>query len=343
MCYLGEIREPVLPPDVPEPLDFARLAWAAGFFDGEGTTIARSDARRPDYFQLEVSVPQSGPDGVPEVMRKFQDAMLGVGRIDPQPGGLMHKWCAGGRATAELSLALMWPWLGPVKRAQAVGAIDVVDRQYTEGRRRARPGRYRPTLVAHEIVSRGDARSLELAWAAGFLDAEGYFGLPRTYERRDESSGFVTRASASQHGLPNIPADVLVRLRQAVGGRIERHGEIDDFKWVIEGTQNVQAVLEAVRPWLGTVKITQAIVALAKAESNRVRGDSDRCVRGHVYDRIYVRRNGAIHRICNACDRMNDRAKRVASGGKPRALRSPSTDASRVYAELGHDGRGGGI
>jgi len=313
-------------------LDFARLAWAAGFFDGEGTTIARSDARRPDYFQLEVSVPQSGPDGVPEVMRKFQGAMLGVGRIDPQPGGRMHKWCAGGRATAELSLALMWPWLGPVKRAQAVGAIDAVDRQYVEGRRRARPGRYRPTLVAHEILSPGDARSLELAWAAGFLDAEGYFGLPRRYERRDGSSGFVTRASASQHGLPNIPADVLVRLRQAVGGGIERHGEIDDFKWVIEGTQNVRAVLAAVRPWLGTVKITQATVALAKAESNRVRGDSEHCARGHVYDRIYVRPNGTIHRICNACDRMTDRARRVARGGEPRALRSPSSDPSRAYA-----------
>lgn len=258
--------------------------------------------------------------------------MLGVGRIDPQRGGLMHKWCAGGRATAELCLALMWPWLGPVKRAQALGAIRVVDRQYAEGRRRVRPGRYRPTLVAHEIVSPGDARSLELAWAAGFLDAEGYFGLPRSYERSDGSCGLVTRASVSQHGLPNIPADVLVRLRQVVGGRIEPHGDIDDFKWVIEGTQNVRAVLEAVRPWLGTVKITQATVALAKAESNRVRGDSEHCARGHVYDRIYRRPNGAIHRICNACDRMNDRAKRVESGGRPRALRSASSDPSRVYA-----------
>ena len=257
--------------------------------------------------------------------------MLGVGKIYPQPGGLIHRWSAGGRATSELSLALMWPWLGPVKRAQAMGAIELVDRQYAEGRRRARPGRYRPTLVAHDIVSPGDGRSLELAWAAGFLDAEGYFGLPRSYERSDGSSGFVTRASASQHGLPNTPADVLVRLRHALGGRIERHGDIDDFKWVIEGTQNVRAVLEAVRPWLGTVKITQATAALAKAESSRVRGDSERCARGHVYDRIYVRPNGSIHRICNECDRMNDRAKRVANGGKPRALRSASNDPSRAY------------
>jgi hypothetical protein len=29
------------------------------------------------------------------VLRKFQRAMLEVGRIDPQPGGLMHTWCAG--------------------------------------------------------------------------------------------------------------------------------------------------------------------------------------------------------------------------------------------------------
>lgn len=278
-------------------------------------------------------MPQSGRDGVPEVLRKFQGAMLGAGRINPQPGGLISKWSAGGRATAELSLALMWPWLGPVKREQAVTAIDVVDRQYTDGRRRARRGRYRPTLVAHQVVSPGDARSLELAWAAGFLDAEGYFGLPRTYARRDGSSGFVMRASASQNGLPSIPADVLVRLRRIVGGRIERHGDIDDFKWVIEGTQNVRALLDAVRPWLGTVKIAQATVALAKAEENRVRGDSEHCIRGHVYDRIYVRPDGTIHRICNACDRINDRARRLASGGKGRVLRSHSTDPSRVYAE----------
>jgi hypothetical protein len=324
---------PSLPDGIPQPLDRELLAWAAGFFDGEGSTIARTDRRRPDYVQLEVSVPQSGVAGVPEVLFKFQRAMLGVGRIVSQPGRVMHKWSGGGRVTNEMSLALMWPWLGAVKRAQAVAAIEIVDRRFAEGRRRVRAPRYRPTFAAHERVPMSDAGRLELAWVAGFLDAEGYFGLPRKYERRDGSIGFALRVSATQHGLPHVPADVLVRLQQAIGfGRIECHGEVDDFKWAAEGSVNVRAVFEAVRPWLGSVKIAQATSALVMATSSRVRGDSEHCNRGHVYDRTYVRPDGTIHRICNACDRLTERAKRAATGSKPRELRNLSTDPSRIYA-----------
>lgn len=326
------MREPILPPGVPEPLDQELLAWAAGFFDGEGTTIARTDSRRAEYFQLDVSVPQSGPHGVPEVLVKFQRAMLGVGFTYPQPRGDKYKWCAGGRVAAEMTLALIWQWLGPVKRAQAQAAFDVVDRQYAEGRYRARAPRYRPTFIGHDATLSTGPRRLELAWAAGFLDAEGYFGLPRKYERSDGSSGFVTRASATQHSVPGIPAEVLTTLQRILGlGRIERHGEPDDFKWVAEGFVNVSAVLEMVRPWLGHVKTTQAAAALTIAESSRLRGDAERCVRGHAYDRVYLRLDGGIHQICNACERMNERMRRAASGSKPRRLRNPSIDPSRVY------------
>src|SRR5438067_5383028 len=129
------VIEPVLPPNVPQPLDQELLAWAAGFFDGEGTTIARTDGRRPDYFQLDVSVPQNGRDAIPFVLQKFQRAMLGVGAIYAEPDGL-YKWRAGGRIGAELTLALMWPWLGTVKRAQAAIALATVERQYVDGRER---------------------------------------------------------------------------------------------------------------------------------------------------------------------------------------------------------------
>jgi hypothetical protein len=327
------VREPALLPGVPEPLDLELLAWGAGFFDGEGTTIARADRRRPAYFQLDVSVPQSGPEGVPEILLKFQRAMLGVGNIYPQPNGVMYKWRASGRIAAELTLALMWRWLGPVKRAQAQVAFDAVDRQYSEGRYRARVPRNHPTLVPHEPVTCTDSRRVELAWAAGFLDAEGYFGLPKRYQRSDGSSGFVTRASATQHGVPGVPAEVLTKLNRTLGlGRIERHGEPDDFKWVAEGVVNVSAVLEMVRPWLGPVKTSQAVAALMTAESSRLRGDAKRCVRGHSYDRVYVRPDGSIHHVCKACERVNERLKRAASGSKQRRLRNPSTDPSHVYA-----------
>ncbi len=262
---------------------------------------------------------------MPEVLLKFQRAMLGVGKIYPEPDGLC-KWRAGGRVGAELTLALMWPWLGSVKRTQASTALEIVVRQYAEGRYRARAPRYKPVFIAHEPAPPTDDRRLELAWAAGFLDAEGYFGLPRKYVRRDGSIGFVTRASATQHGQPHVPAEVLIQLHRIVGlGRIERHGEVDDFKWATEGLASVRAVLESVRPWLGSAKVAQATAALATAGSNRVRGDAEHCIRGHVYDRIYVRPNGAIQRRCNTCGRARDRAMRATQGSIPRRFRRPET------------------
>ena len=95
--------------------------------------------------------------------------------------------------------------------------MDIVERQYMDGARRRLPPRYRPDLVAHDAPRDNDPRRLEFAWVAGFLDAEGYFGLPKQYERRDGSAGFCTRVSATQHGLPNVPAEVLLRVHRVMG------------------------------------------------------------------------------------------------------------------------------
>jgi hypothetical protein len=296
----------------------------------EGSTIVKSDSSRPGYYQLELSVPQLGRRGVPPVLTKFQRAALGIGAIDAQSDD-MYKWCARGKIVVPLTLALMWPWLGSVKREQALAAIDVVERH--SGKRATRPARYDPVLTAHaDALNDGAAASTELAWAAGFLDAEGYFGNPKRYARSDGTFGLCVRGSATQHGELGIPAPVLERLRATLGGRIERHGEPDDFKWVIEGVGNVRRVVEAIRPWLGDVKLTQAEAALTAAEATRVRGDGERCIRGHVYDRVTVRPDGSVHRSCSACARITDRAERAASGGKARVVRNPPSDPTRVYA-----------
>jgi len=276
------VFEPVLPGNVPRPLDHELLAWAAGFFDGEGSTIARRDRRRLGYYQLEISVPQKGIDGIPEVVHKFQRAMLGMGSVRPEVDS-MYKWRARGRIAVPLCLALLWPWLGPVKRAQAMSAITAV-REHQD--RATRPPRYNPTLIAHPTPTPADATRLSLAWAAGFLDGEGSFGNPGTYERKDGTFGFRIRASATQHGEVGQPAEVLVRLRSILGGRIERHGAPDDHKWVREGASGVRDVVESLKPWLGSIKLAQAAASLVKSESNRTRGTSELCVRGHVYDRV---------------------------------------------------------
>lgn len=326
------MQEPVLPPDVPRPLDEELLAWAAGFFDGEGSTYARRQTARPDAFQLDVSVSQSGPAGVPEVLLTFQRAMLGVGGIYPQPKGVMFKWWAIGSATAELALALMWEWLGPVKRAQASAALDLVRGQYRGGRQR-RAAKYRPILVPHNRPAvASDMPAPGLAWAAGFLDAEGCFGIPGKYVRRDGSAGLRVRVSASQHGEVGVPADVLIRLRDTLGiGRIEKHGEPDDFRWSAEGTPNVRSALERVRPWLGQVKTAQAEAVLSAQQATRVRGGQERCIRGHLYDGVRVAPDGSIRQNCSACDRFRDRAKRLAKGGVARIVKTPPNDPTRVY------------
>lgn len=217
----------MLPADVPQPLDQELLAWAAGFFDGEGTTLAKADTRRPGYRQLRVTVPQSGVD-VPEVLELFRVAVLGTGWMEPRDADGVHCWRARGRIDAETTLALMWPYLGVVKREQAAAALALVDDQFAIGRYQPRRPRYVPTYVAHPavtVVATGP-RILERAWAAGFLDAEGWFGLVRGVRRKRGPDWLRIRVSASQHSKTGDVPGVLLRLRETLGvGRIERHGD----------------------------------------------------------------------------------------------------------------------
>lgn len=315
---------------MPAELNGELLAWAAGFFDGEGTTIARSDRRRATYHQLDVSVPQASRSGTPEVLAKFQRAVLGVGRIYGPNGSGLYRWRAGGRIGADLALALIWPWLGAVKRAQAATAAVRVDGQYEWGAYQPRSPRYRPVFRAHDReASTNDPSVLERAWAAGFLDAEGCFGNIRSPSRRDGSASVRIRASASQHGEVGIPADVLVRLVSVTGvGRIERHGEPDDFRWSADGIRSFDQALDVVRPWLGGVKLAQAERARQMfTEQRRGRGDGARCIRGHAYDHVLVR-DERIHHRCNAYARITARQNRAAQGVKPRQF----TNISRRYA-----------
>jgi hypothetical protein len=235
-------------------LDPLELGWAAGFFDGEGSTIARSLTSRPRYHQLNVTVPQSGRDGVPPVLLRFQGVMLGMGHISGPEDDSLYMLRYAAREEVRLMLLLMWPYLGDVKRVQATRAIELVEQQYTSGAVRRLPA-WRRAPDPPAIRDRTSA-DLERAWAAGFLDAEGCFGLARSSARRRGPDWYRIRVSASQHSAVGTPAAVLVRLQRALGGlgRIERDGEPDDFRWCAEGLESVERVLEITRPWLGHEK-----------------------------------------------------------------------------------------
>ncbi len=106
------------------------LAWAAGLFDGEGSTelhTRRTLART--WFSLRSRVSQCDAQGVPQVLQRFQ-AVVGCGRIDGPTSGEgyqnAYKWDAGADDTLRV-LRMIWPWLGIVKRVQAIDAIKSVD------------------------------------------------------------------------------------------------------------------------------------------------------------------------------------------------------------------------
>jgi hypothetical protein len=308
-------------------LDRADLAWAAGFFDAEGSTIARTYAARPGYYQLNITVPQACRHGVPPLLLRFQRVMLGMGGISgPNSGhGYMLRFSA--REEVRLVLQLLWPELGKVKRAQATAAIAVVDTQYESSKIRARGARKVPPELP-PIVDRSDDE-IESAWAAGFLDAEGCFGLNRGKARARGPVWYRIRVSADQHGLPDNVPEVLLRLRTALGGlgRIERHGEPDDYKWSAEGAAAIDKVLTLTSRWLGDEKRNDARQALEKFHAQvRLKGDATHCVRGHLYTRV-AQKGGRARRICNACERLADRARRAAQGIPPRQFK----DLARRY------------
>lgn len=65
-------------------MPYTELAWAAGFFDGEGcahiawTTVSKRTGKTLAYPQ--VSISQSGESGK-EILERFNDAVGGIGRL----------------------------------------------------------------------------------------------------------------------------------------------------------------------------------------------------------------------------------------------------------------------
>ena len=103
------------------------LAWAAGFFDGEGHVGATTTHRRDLYLTI------SQVDR--RVLDRFRDA-VGVGSVN---GPYLHpvQQTRGNEqprfyfTTARFEhiqaiVTMLWTWLGDVKRAQAVGALTTV-------------------------------------------------------------------------------------------------------------------------------------------------------------------------------------------------------------------------
>ena len=104
-------------------------AWAAGFFDGEGTIGAYGDARRP---AVSMSLAQASDAGVPDTLERFRLA-VGAGEIYgprtvPSPWSKLpqYRWQVHRFAEVERVVALLRPYADVLKLSQMDACLDHV-------------------------------------------------------------------------------------------------------------------------------------------------------------------------------------------------------------------------
>jgi hypothetical protein len=114
-----------------QPTFAERAAWAAGFFDGEGSILVEGDPSRP---AVTMSIPQASASGVPEVLDRFM-RVVGTGAISgprmvPSPWSKLpqYRWQLKRFAEIERVVALLYPYADVVKREQMQRSLERVRR-----------------------------------------------------------------------------------------------------------------------------------------------------------------------------------------------------------------------
>jgi hypothetical protein len=242
------------------------FAWAAGFFDGEGWANRSSRG-------VHSRINQAGPDGVPDVLTKFQ-RIVGVGRIKgpvivegKQP---LYFWEATSRPDLVRVVERIAPWLCPVKRAEF---------EHTLG-------------AALPPVRWPGSMSEELAWAGGFFDGEGSTYLEK---HRTHAGYFYPVLYVPQSAEVGIAPEI-VRLQRAIGfGTISgvrqpKPPRKPYRRWRVFTVEKVFRALHMLWPFIGELKRAQARRAMqvVLAQPDLVRGNpafgvagSRYCLRGH--------------------------------------------------------------
>lgn len=126
------------------PRSFNRedLAWAAGFYDGEGHTRYRLlplDPLRQGNQQVQIGIVINQVSSNLEVLERFRRAVGGVGAINgpyKKPHQPQHVYSTQSFQHVQHVICCLWPWLGSAKRNQALKALRVwheQPRQYFRG------------------------------------------------------------------------------------------------------------------------------------------------------------------------------------------------------------------
>jgi hypothetical protein len=296
-------------------MDRHELAWAAGFFDGEGWA-AKNKTRG-----IQSRINQAGPNGMSAVLLKFQRT-VGVGRLKgphmEEGKQDIYWWEATSRPHVQRVADLIGPWLCPAKRAEFERALG---------------GSLAPAIWP-------SSASEERAWAGGFFDGEGSTYLER---HRTHAGYFVPRLYVPQSSEAGI-APELVRLKSALGeigtisGVRPGKGNWRPYRrWRVCPTAHVQLSLHLLWPFIGEVKRSQAraVMQVIHSQTDLPRGNpafgvagARYCLNGHDKWNARMRpfkgrgRNEEdpnLHlRQCLECVRIDARARRARRGNKDR-------------------------
>jgi hypothetical protein len=114
-------------------LNHQELAWAAGFYDGEGCTTIHGEGR--GWPAPRISIGQVDRF----VLDRFQSAVMGLGVVCGPNAGVpsknqrpSYKYYTYRHEFTQAVIALLWKWLSPMKRQQAIKVLTVYRQHITE-------------------------------------------------------------------------------------------------------------------------------------------------------------------------------------------------------------------
>jgi hypothetical protein len=307
-------------------MDRQELAWAAGFFDGEGW------AAKKNPRGVGAQINQASDHGVPQVLIRFQAALSGLGAIagphrKPERRDL-YSWTVSSRSDVALLFSLLRPWLGLVKSLQLAtatgGAVPVQANSATKD-------------------------DLWRAWAAGLFDGEGSSYL---LKHRTHPGYLVGELAVTQSSLVGSP-EVLRRFAAVVAaGHIagplrQRSATKDVYRWKAGARVDVERVVAELWPWLGEAKRVQAqrMLDVVRAQPELPRGNpawgnrKTHCINGHEYAtarmRPYVPRGVGDPRrenqLCLICLRDYARKQRETRRSAADVDRRSISDPAQIY------------
>lgn len=129
------------------------LAWAAGFFDGEGCTTvsAHKNGPRKGYKNLHITVAQTDKRPLERLLSIWKKGKIygpytrkNNPRVSPY-----YKLNISGLENVNKVISSMWPWLGDIKREQAIRRIEEMTEYCNRPNKKTGP---KPILNEQEII-----------------------------------------------------------------------------------------------------------------------------------------------------------------------------------------------